>query len=112
MSGETTIRHEEKRWLFDGVLRVKGDRPALHRSFSEILGLSLALALPCTAGLILLREPIVALLFGWNPDHFGSEAVRLCGLALLYYTLGLVPISLARIYVLYRLPLTTDFSVW
>ncbi len=76
-----------------------GDRPALHRSFSEILGLSLALALPCTAGLILLREPIVALLFGWNPEHFGPEAVRLSGLALLYYTLGLVPISLARIYV-------------
>jgi len=76
-----------------------GDRPALHRSFAEILGLSLALALPCTAGLILLREPIVALLFGWNPEHFGAEAVRLSGLALLYYTLGLVPISLARIYV-------------
>ena len=76
-----------------------GDREGLHRSFSETLGLSLALALPCTAGLILLREPIVALLFGWNPEHFGSEAVRLSGLALLYYTLGLVPISLARIYV-------------
>lgn len=77
----------------------KGDRAELQRSFSETLGLALALALPCSAGLILLREPIVALLFGWNPDHFGSEAVRLCALALLYYTLGLVPISLARIYV-------------
>ncbi|MEX2207580.1 MAG: murein biosynthesis integral membrane protein MurJ [Myxococcota bacterium] len=76
-----------------------GDRPALQRSFAEVLGLSLALALPCTAGLILLREPIVALLFGWNPEHFGAEAVRLSGLALLYYTLGLVPISLSRIYV-------------
>ncbi len=76
-----------------------GDRAGLQRSFSETLGLSLALALPCTAGLILLREPIVALLFGWNPDHFGAEAVRLCGLAVLYYTLGLVPIALARIYV-------------
>jgi len=75
------------------------DRSALQRSFSETLGLSLALALPCTAGLILLREPIVALLFGWNPEHFGPEAVRLCGLAVLYYTLGLVPIALARIYV-------------
>jgi putative peptidoglycan lipid II flippase len=76
-----------------------GDRAGLHRSFAETLGLSLALALPCTAGLILLREPIVALLFGWNPEHFGPEAVRLCGLAVLYYTLGLVPIALARIYV-------------
>jgi len=77
----------------------RGDRDALHRSFAGTLGLALALALPCTAGLILLREPIVLLLFGWNPEHFGAEAVRLCGLALLYYTLGLVPISLARIYV-------------
>ena len=77
----------------------RGDRSALHRSFAETLGLALALALPCAAGLILLREPIVALLFGWNPEHFGSEAVRLCGLALLYYTLGLVPIALARMYV-------------
>ena len=76
-----------------------GDRPALHRSFAEVVGLALALALPCTAGLILLREPIVALLFGWNPEHFGPEAVRLSALALLYYTLGLVPIALARIYV-------------
>lgn len=76
-----------------------GDRPALQRSFAEVVGLSLALALPCTAGLILLREPIVALLFGWNPEHFGAEAVRLSGLALLYYTIGLVPISLSRIYV-------------
>jgi putative peptidoglycan lipid II flippase len=77
----------------------RGNREALHRSFAETLGLALALALPCTAGLILLREPIVQVLFGWNPDHFGAEAVRLCGLSLLYYTLGLVPISLARIYV-------------
>lgn len=80
-------------------LVARGDRAELQRSFSETLGLALALALPCSAGLILLREPIVALLFGWNPDHFGSEAVRLSALALLYYTLGLVPISLARIYV-------------
>ncbi len=76
-----------------------GDRAGLQRSFSETLGLAIALALPCSAGLILLREPIVALLFGWNPDHFGSEAVRLCALAVLYYAIGLVPIALARIYV-------------
>ena len=35
VAGETTIRHEEKRWLFDGVLRVKGDRPALHHNRYE-----------------------------------------------------------------------------
>lgn len=36
MSGETSIRHEDKRWLFEGVLRVKGERPALHHNRYEI----------------------------------------------------------------------------
>jgi putative peptidoglycan lipid II flippase len=62
-------------------------------------GLERALTLPCTAGLIVLRDPIVSVLFGWNPATFGPEAVRGCGLALLYYGLGLVPIGLARIWV-------------
>jgi hypothetical protein len=34
--GDTTIRHEERRWLFEGVLRVRGDRPALHHNRYEI----------------------------------------------------------------------------
>jgi hypothetical protein len=36
IEGDTTIRHEEKRWLFDGVLRVLGARPALHHNRYEI----------------------------------------------------------------------------
>jgi len=36
VSGETSIRHEDGRWLFDGVLRVKGERPALHHNRYEI----------------------------------------------------------------------------
>lgn len=36
VSGETAIRHEEKRWLFESVLRVKGERPALHQNRYEI----------------------------------------------------------------------------
>ncbi len=75
------------------------DRPGLDRSFASTLGLVLALTLPCTAGLVLLRDPIVSVLFGWNPETFGAVAVRGCGLALLYYALGLVPIGLARIWV-------------
>jgi putative peptidoglycan lipid II flippase len=77
----------------------RGDVRGLDRSFADTIGLALALALPCTAGLALLREPIVAVLFGWNPANFGAEAVRGCGLALLYYALGLIPIALARIWV-------------
>ena len=75
------------------------DRAGLDRSFASTLGLVLALTLPCTAGLVLLRDPIVSVLFGWNPQTFGAEAVRGCGLALLYYALGLVPIGAARIWV-------------
>ncbi len=76
-----------------------GDRPGLDRSFASTLGLVLALTLPCTAGLVILRDPIVTVLFGWNPDTFGPEAVRGCGLAVLYYAIGLVPIGLTRIWV-------------
>jgi hypothetical protein len=36
VDGDTTIRHEEKRWLFDGVLRVRGPRAALHHNRYEI----------------------------------------------------------------------------
>jgi len=75
------------------------DRAGLDRSFASTIGLVLALTLPCTAGLVLLRDPIVSVLFGWNPQTFGAEAVRGCGLALLYYAVGLVPIGLARIWV-------------
>ena len=76
-----------------------GERPGLDRAFAQTIGLVLALTLPCTAGLAILRDPIIAILFGWNPQTFGPEAVRGCGFALLYYALGLVPIGLARIWV-------------
>jgi hypothetical protein len=36
VSGETTIRHGEGGWTFEGVLRVRGDRPALQHNRYEI----------------------------------------------------------------------------
>lgn len=36
VDGETVIRHEDKRWLFEGVLRVRGNRPALHHNRYDI----------------------------------------------------------------------------
>ena len=36
MDGETSIQHLENRWLFEGVLRVRGERPALHHNRYEI----------------------------------------------------------------------------
>jgi putative peptidoglycan lipid II flippase len=76
-----------------------GQRPALREAFSGSLALALALALPSALGLILLREPIFATLFAWNPSLFGEAAVRGCALALCFYALGLVPITVSRTYV-------------
>jgi len=36
VSGETSIRHEESKWHFEGVLRVRGNRPALQHNRYEI----------------------------------------------------------------------------
>jgi len=75
----------------------EGDAPGTRRAFSGTLALALALALPSTAGLIMLREPIFAVLFSWNPSVFGDQAIRGCAQALLFYSLGLVPITVSRI---------------
>jgi putative peptidoglycan lipid II flippase len=78
-------------------LAASGDRGALRDAFTGALGLALALVIPSTVGLILLREPIFAVLFGWNPDVFGSAAIEICALALCFYALGLVPVGISRI---------------
>ena len=75
------------------------DRQGLQDAFRSTLGMTLALALPSAAGLILLREPLFAQLFAWNPSVFGADAVQACAAALLLYALGLVPIAISRIYV-------------
>jgi hypothetical protein len=36
VSGETTIRHEPGTWRFEGVLRVRGERPALQHNRYDI----------------------------------------------------------------------------
>jgi len=46
--------------------------------------------------LIWLREPLVAGLFSWT-DVFDAAAVAGCAHALLFYSLGLVPITVSRI---------------
>jgi putative peptidoglycan lipid II flippase len=74
------------------------ERERLRVAFSSTLGLALALALPSTAGLVLLREEIFSALFRWDPDVFTRAAVEGCARALLFYSLGLVSITLSRIY--------------
>lgn len=76
-----------------------GDTAGLGRAFSGTLGLAVALALPSTAGLILLRESVFGALFSWNSAAFGELAATSCARALLFYAIGLLPITVSRIYV-------------
>jgi putative peptidoglycan lipid II flippase len=78
-------------------LATAGDHAGLRDAFTGTLGLALALTLPSTVGLILLREEIFRVLFSWDAKVFGDEAVRGCAWALYLYALGLVPITVSRI---------------
>lgn len=73
------------------------DIPALKDTFSHAMGLVMYITIPSMAGLILLREPIVALLF--ERGAFGFDATRLTASALLYYSMGLWAFSAVRIVV-------------
>ncbi|MEE8557971.1 MAG: murein biosynthesis integral membrane protein MurJ [Myxococcota bacterium] len=75
----------------------KGDPTRLREAFSGTLRLALALSLPSTVGLILVREEIFRVLFAWNPSVFGEAAVLGCARALGFFALGLVPITVSRI---------------
>jgi putative peptidoglycan lipid II flippase len=66
-------------------------------TFGHAMRLVLFLTLPAMVGLIVLREPIVALLF--QRGAFDPQTTRLTSDALLYYALGLWAFSAVRIVV-------------
>lgn len=72
-----------------------GDRAAVTRTFGHAVSLVLFITLPAMCGLILLREPIIWLLF--KRGAFDLAAVRLTAAALLYYAAGLWAFTLARL---------------
>ncbi|MFO8047964.1 MAG: murein biosynthesis integral membrane protein MurJ [Desulfosudaceae bacterium] len=74
-----------------------GDYEAVVDTFSYSLKLIFFISLPAMTGLIVLREPMVALLF--QHGKFGDEAVRLTAYALLLYAAGLWAVSAVRILV-------------
>ena len=67
----------------------------LAKSLVSSLSVILFITIPAMAGLILLREPIVSLLFARG--EFGPESVRSTADALLYYSTGLWAYASARI---------------
>lgn len=74
-----------------------GDHSGLADTFGHAMGLVLFITIPAMVGLIVLREPLVALLF--QRGAFDSQATRLTADALLYYALGLWAFSGVRIVV-------------
>ena len=71
------------------------DVDALKDTFSYSVRLTLFLTIPSMVGLIVLREPIISLLF--LRGEFNLEAARLTARALLYYAIGLWAFSAVRI---------------
>lgn len=71
------------------------DLTGLKETFSYGLRLVFFITLPATAGLIILREPIVALLF--ERGEFGGIDVVMTADALLYYAAGLCVVSAVRV---------------
>lgn len=68
---------------------------ALKETFGHALNLVFFITIPAMVGLIVLREPIVALLF--RRGAFDFETTRLTADALLYYSIGLWAFSAVRI---------------
>ncbi|MBT8342666.1 MAG: murein biosynthesis integral membrane protein MurJ [Desulfatitalea sp.] len=68
---------------------------ALQATFSHALRLVFFITLPAMAGLIVLREPIVSLLF--QRGAFGGRDMQLTADALLYYAIGLWAFAAVRV---------------
>ena len=71
------------------------DMPAFKDTFAQAIKLVLFITIPAMVGLILLREPIIELLF--QRGEFDAESTRLTAKALLYYAIGLWAFSAVRI---------------
>jgi putative peptidoglycan lipid II flippase len=74
-----------------------GDFDALGATFAHAMKLVLFITIPSMVGLIVLREPIVALLF--KRGAFDTQTTHLTAVALLYYGIGLWAFAAVRIVV-------------
>ncbi len=73
------------------------DFEALENTFSFAMRFVFFITIPSTIGLIVLKEPIVALLFGRG--EFDATSIHMTAYALLYYAIGLCAFSAVRIVV-------------
>ncbi len=73
----------------------RGEREALRSTLTSALSLTLFLALPATLGLILLGQPIIAMLF--EGGQFTTNSTTLVAWALSWYAIGLVGHSVVEV---------------
>jgi putative peptidoglycan lipid II flippase len=73
----------------------RGERDEMRSSLAATLRSVLLLSIPATLGLILLRQPVTAMLF--ERGHFGAQSTDMVAWALLWYTAGLVGHSMVEI---------------
>jgi len=71
------------------------DMPGMKNTFGHAMRLIFFITLPAMIGLIVLREPIVALLF--KRGAFDAESTRMTAYAVLFYGIGLWAFSAVRI---------------
>lgn len=74
-----------------------GDAPALKANLARAIRLGAFLTLPATAGLIVLREPIIRVIY--EHGRFTSDATAQTAWALLMYTVGLFAYAIVKILV-------------
>lgn len=74
------------------MLSAEGDIQGFKNALGRAMGIVIAVILPMTAGAVLLREPIIRLLF--ERGAFDSRATQMTATALLYYSPGMVGFGL------------------
>jgi len=74
-----------------------GDYEAMKRTFSFAIRIVTFITLPAAVGLVILREPIVQVLF--QHGLFVAESTRLTARALLYYSMGLPAFAAVKLIV-------------
>ena len=74
---------------------VEGDRPRVLQTLSTAMRLLLFVTIPATTGLVLLRLPIIHVLF--ENGRFGPDDTRFTAEALACYSLGLLPYAAVNV---------------
>lgn len=73
------------------------DRPAFHRTLSEVLRLVIFLTVPSTVGLFVLRRPILSFLF--ETGQFDQHSLELTAKAFRFHILGMSFVGINRVLV-------------